>query len=388
MSDAPDDATTLKTRAPQADAAKATAAAKINSRRNRTTLKAGIKLLIFTTISILVTGLLAAIMGNIGFGAGKEYQAVFSSASMLEKGDDVRVAGVSVGEVKKVEHYERNHALVTFRVKADVPLTTASRAEIRFLNLVGDRYLALEAGADADAEALDEGEPLPIEQTSPALDLTTLFNGFKPLFQALQPDDVNELTLNLVQVLQGEGGTVQGLLQKTASLTSTLADRDALIGDVIDNLGTTLETVDSRSAQLTSLVTELKDWMQDLARDRTAIGSSLSSISDLTVVVADLLHDGRPLLKADVAELRELAALLTTKQSRKLVVELLDRLPESMTDQTRTGTYGSWYSYYICGFSAEINLPKITGLPLGLLDQLNKLLNQINFRSTAPRCNT
>jgi phospholipid/cholesterol/gamma-HCH transport system substrate-binding protein len=106
------------------------------------------------------------------------------------------------------------------------------------------------------------------------------------------------------------------------------------------------------------------------------------------VVVADLLREGRPLLKADVAELRELAALLTNKQSRKLVVELLDRLPESMTDQTRTGTYGSWYSYYVCGFSAEIQLPKITGISLGIIDQLNKLLNQINFRSTAPRCNT
>jgi phospholipid/cholesterol/gamma-HCH transport system substrate-binding protein len=363
-------------------------AAKIRNRRNATTIKAGVKLGIFTVVSILVTGLLAAIMGNIGFGAGKEYQAVFSSASMLEKGDDVRVAGVSVGEVKKVEHYERNHALITFRVKDDVPLTTASRAEVRFLNLVGDRYLALEAGSDADAEPLDEDDPLPIDQTSPALDLTTLFNGFKPLFQALKPEDVNELTLNLVQVLQGEGGTVQGLLQKTASLTTTLADRDQLIGDVIDNLSTTLDTVDSHSEQLTSLVTELKDWMQDLARDRKTIGSSLSSISDLTVVVADLLHEGRPLLKADVAEFRELASLLTTKQSRELVIELLDRLPESMTDQTRTGTYGSWYQYYVCGFSAEINLPTIIGLPPALVKNLNKLLSVLNFRSTAPRCNT
>jgi phospholipid/cholesterol/gamma-HCH transport system substrate-binding protein len=362
-------------------------AAKIRNRRNKTTIKAGIKLLIFTIVSILVTALLAAIMGNIGFGAGREYQAIFSSASSLEKGDDVRVAGVSVGEVKKVEHYERNHALVTFRVKDDVPMTTASRAEVRFLNLVGDRYLALEAGSDPEAEPLDEDEPLPIEQTQPALDLTTLFNGFKPLFQALQPDDVNELTLNLVQVLQGEGGTVQGLLQKTASLTTTLADRDQLIGDVIDNLSTTLNTVDSRSEQLTTLVTELKDWMQDLARDRTTIGSSLSSISDLTVAVADLLRQGRPLLKADIAELRELAQLLTTKASRAQLVELLDRLPESMTDQTRTGTYGSWYSYYVCGFSGEINLPQITGLPTSILKTLNKALGALSFRSTAPRCN-
>jgi len=362
-------------------------AAKIRNRRNKTTIKAGVKLLIFTIVSILVTALLAAIMGNIGFGAGREYQAIFSSASSLEKGDDVRVAGVSVGEVKKVEHYERNHALVTFRVKNDVPMTTASRAEIRFLNLVGDRYLALEAGSDPEAEPLDEDEPLPIEQTQPALDLTTLFNGFKPLFQALQPEDVNELTLNLVQVLQGEGGTVQGLLQKTASLTTTLADRDQLIGDVIDNLSTTLDTVDSRSEQLTTLVTELKNWMQDLASDRTTIGSSLSSISDLTVAVADLLRQGRPLLKADVAELRELAQLLTNKASRAQVIELLDRLPESMTDQTRTGTYGSWYSYYVCGFSAEINLPQITGIPTSIIKTLTNVLGNLNFRSTAPRCN-
>ena len=121
--------------------------------RNSKTISAGIKLGIFTVVSILVTGLLAAIMGNIGFGAGTTYQAVFTTASMLKKGDDVRIAGVSVGEVKDVEHYHRSEALVTFRVKADVPLTTASHAEIRFLNLVGDRYLALEEGSDSGREA-------------------------------------------------------------------------------------------------------------------------------------------------------------------------------------------------------------------------------------------
>lgn len=357
--------------------------------RNSVTMAAGIKLGIFTVISILVTGLLAAIMGNVGFGAGKEYKAIFSTASMLQKGDDVRVAGVSVGEVKDVEHYDRNNAIVTFRVKADVPMTTASRAEIRFLNLVGDRYLALEEGASAEAEPLDDGDTLPIEQTSPALDLTTLFNGFKPLFQALQPDQVNDLSLNLIQVLQGEGGTVRGLLENTASLTNALADRDQLIGEVIDNLSSTLSTVDSRRRQLSELVVELKSWMGDLARDRGTIGSSLSNISDLTVVLADLLRESRPVLKADIAELRQLAALLNKKANRDQIVELLDRLPESMTDQTRTGTYGSWYSYYICGFSGTITLPEmdIPGIPPALLNQLLEGLTDIEFHSSAERCN-
>lgn len=360
---------------------------RLRNRRNAATIAAGVKLGIFTVVSLLVTGLLAAIMGNVGFGEGREYRAVFSSASMLEKGDDVRVAGVSVGEVKDVDHHERSQAIVTFRVKADVPMTTGSRAEIRFLNLVGDRYLAIEEGETAGAVPLEEDDVLPISQTAPALDLTALFNGFKPLFDALQPAQVNELTMNLVQVLQGEGGTVQGLLQKTASLTTTLADRDQLIGEVIGNLTTTLETVDSRSQELTTLITELDGWMADLAADRDTIGSSLQDVSDLTVVVADLLQDGRPLLKADLRELRRLSALLTTPRSRRLVVELLDRLPESMTDQTRTGTYGSWYSYYVCGFSAEITLPEIQGLPNQLVDRLNRLLNNINVRSNRPRCN-
>ena len=104
--------------------------------------------------------------------------------------------------------------------------------------------------------------------TSPALDLTVLFNGFQPLFQALNPQQVNDLSLNLVQVLQGEGGTVAGLVQKTASLTNSLADRDQLIGEVITNLSQTLETVDQRHQQLSELIVELKGWMTDLARDR------------------------------------------------------------------------------------------------------------------------
>ena len=384
----------------------AKAAAKLRHRRNNVTISAGIKLLIFTIVSVLVTGLLAAIMGNFGFGSSTEYKAVFSNASMLEKGDDVRVAGVSVGEVRKVEHYKRSMALVTFKVKSEVPLTTTSRAEIRFLNLVGDRYLALEAGDETGAalpdgleegigggtaevpetgKKLEEGDTIPVGQTTPALNLTTLFNGFQPLFQALTPKEVNDLSLNLIQVLQGEGGTVQELMANTASLTNSLADRDALIGQVIDNLTTTLTTVDQRHEELNTLVSELQRWMSDLAEDRDTIGSSLGNISDLTVVVADLIRQGRPLLKDDIVQLKKLAKLLNQPKNQQ-PVELLDRLPESMTDQTRTGTYGAWYNYYVCGFSGRITLPGNLGTIPGLQQVLDGIGN-LNFHSTAPRCN-
>lgn len=354
--------------------------------RNSVTVAAGIKLGIFTVCSILVTGLLAAIMGNIGFGAGHEYKAHFSSATMLEKGDDVRIAGVGVGEVKKVEHKDRSQALVTFRVKADVPVTTSTLAEIRFMNLVGDRYLALLPGSDPDAEKLDPDDTIPLSNTQPALDLTVLFNGFQPLFAALDPSHVNELSLNLVQVLQGEGGTVLSLLRSTASLTNSLADRDKLIGEVITNLSETLDTVNTHHQQLSELIVELKGWMGDLARDRKTIGASLHNISDLTEVVAGLLQDGRPLLKADIAQLRRVSEMLTRPENEKVLINLLDRLPETMTDQTRTGTHGSWYNYYLCAFSGRIKLPLLSDIPG--LDALQAELSNLSFRSTAARCRT
>jgi phospholipid/cholesterol/gamma-HCH transport system substrate-binding protein len=354
-------------------------------RRNAVTISAGIKLGIFTVVSILVTGLLAVIMGNIGLGGSREYSAIFANASNLQEGDDVRVAGVNVGEVSKVEHYDRTMAKVTFKVEDEVTLTSASTAEIRFLNLIGDRYMALQEGSDAGgAESLSEGDTIPVTRTSPSLDLTVLFNGFKPLFQALAPDQVNELSMNLVQVLQGEGGTVRGLLEHTASLTSTLADRDELIGEVVTNLSETLDTVNQRHEQLSSLVVELKDWMTKLAADRDTIGSSLGNIAALTATVADLIKRGRPLLKKDIAELRDLAKLLNKPDQRAELVDLLNRMPEVMEDQTRTGTYGAWYQYYICGISARIKLPLIGEIPI--IKTIQKYIETFSVKSTAERC--
>ncbi len=252
---------------------------------------AAIKLGIFTLVSVIVTGMLVVIMGGFGLGSQTEYKAVFSSASELTAGDQVRIAGVVVGKVKDVKIHHRTEAMVTFKVKDGVPLTQDSRASIRFLNLIGDRYMSLSQGKEG-APRLKPGSTLQLDRTTPALNLTALFQGFQPLFAALRPEDVNKLSLNLIQVLQGEGGTVQELLSNTASLTNTLADRDELIGDVITNLSTLMTTVDDHHQQLDELITSMRSWFGDLAKDREVIGSSLTNISHVTESVADLLTRG------------------------------------------------------------------------------------------------
>ncbi len=353
------------------------------SRRNTTTTLAAIRLGIFTIVSLIVTGLLVAVMGGFGLGSQKEYKAVFSSASELTPGDDVRIAGVVVGKVKEVEIHRRNQAMVTFKVKEGVPLTRDSRANIRFLNLIGDRYMSLSQGTKG-APRLPAGSTLPLDQTTPSLNLTALFNGFQPLFAALRPEDVNKLSLNLVRVLQGEGGTVQELLANTASLTNTLADRDELIGDVITNLSTLMATVDDHHQELEELVISLRSWFGDLAKDRKVIGSSLTNISEVTKTVADLLTRSRPLLKADVAQLRRLFTILAEPKNKAYLDRTLDLLPSMLAKQTRIGVYGSWYNYYLCEFQGGIVLP--SELMDSLPPDVQQYMANYTMYSKATRC--
>ena len=373
------------------------------SSRNTVTTIAGIKLAIFTAVSLVVTAVLAMIMGNVGFGSTIEYKALFSSASLLTKGDDVRVAGLVVGSVKKVQIHDRNNALVTFSVKSDVPLTTASHADIRFLNLVGDRYLSLSQG-DPDAGRLPADATIPMSRTTPALDLTALFNGFQPLFTALDPKEINDLSLNLVKVLQGEGGTIQGLLARTESLTNTLADRDQLIGQVITNLSGMLQTVDAHHQELDTLVVQLKDWMGNLAGDRNVIGRSVQNVSTLADQLARLLVQSRPAIKGDVQQIRRMAVILKQPESKAIINEALERLPTMFRRQVRIGSYGSWYNYYLCDFDGQIVLPKLStltgvlglssvgetldalGITRAVYEQVQSKLDSLSFHSTATRC--
>jgi phospholipid/cholesterol/gamma-HCH transport system substrate-binding protein len=355
----------------------------VNS-RNRTFAAAAVKVAIFTLTSAVVTTTLVLIMGNFALGSTQSYGALFANASQLQEGDDVRVAGVSVGQVESVDIDDRTRARVTFSVADDLLLTSTSRAEIRYLNLVGNRYLALTRGSGGGTP-LEEDATIPQTRTQPALDLTVLFDGFKPLFQALEPAQVNQLSMNIIRTLQGEGGTVRSLLEHTASLTNHVADRDELIGEVITNLNETLGTVTRRRRQVVELVDQMQRWVSGLAEERKTIGASLGSIESLTTATADLLRQGRPYIKKDVEHLRRVLDTLAEPRNQKFLDELLDRLPEKLTDQARTGTYGSWYQYYFCDFNGSIILPELPG---DIDEQLQPQLMDVSFYSTAARCDS
>ena len=141
---------------------------------------------------------------------------MFSSASQLEKGNDVRVAGVSVGNVSWRSRSDRRGQGARFHVPGGTgPAATppSTPAEVRYLNLVGARYLALSEGTALQGPGSPRAAPCRKTQTTPAIDLTELFNGFQPLFEVLSPERRQRAAAaNLIAVFQGEGGTIKSLL--------------------------------------------------------------------------------------------------------------------------------------------------------------------------------
>ncbi|CAM3530069.1 MCE family protein [Nocardioides zeicaulis] len=320
-----------------------------------------VKLLVFVVVTSMATAVLVVTIGNLGFGSSREYRAEFTDATGVTKGDDVRVAGVRVGTVDDVEIVDRTHALVTFSVDERTDVNGGTNAAIRYRNLVGQRYLSLtqEVGA---TDRLPDGATIPLSRTQPALDLTVLFNGFKPLFQALSPDDVNQLSFELVQVFQGEGGTLEGLLAHTASLTTTLADRDQVIGDLIDNLSLVLDHVADRDEQLTRLIRSFRTLVGGLKKDRFAILDSLEDVSALSVETASLVDGIRRPFVRNIKQLRAVAGNIDENKAE--LDRALQVLPIKLDKIGRTAIYGSFFNFYLCEFQGRVNLPAGVSLPV------------------------
>lgn len=318
------------------------------------TASAGVKLTIFMVVTALATSLLAVAISDAKFGPNTTYRAVFSDVTGLIEGDDVRIAGVRVGEVTDISVHQRDKALVTFNVADEVPVATSVRAAVRYRTLVGQRYLSLAEGPGT-GERLEPNGMIPMAQTEPPLDLTVLLNGFKPLFQALSPNQVNKLASEIVQVLQGESGTVNSLLAHVGSLTNTLANRDAVIGRLIDNLNEVLATLDERDKRLSEMIAQLQRFVSGLSEDREAIGNALVNINELTDATEGLLREGRPAIDADVEQLLELST--TLQENDKLIEDWLQRLPGKLNMINRTALYGSWFNFYLCGMDAKVALP-------------------------------
>jgi phospholipid/cholesterol/gamma-HCH transport system substrate-binding protein len=314
------------------------------SRLWRTVVKFGV----YATVTGVATAGLFAIFGDYRTGSVNSYSAIFTDASRLEVGDTVRAAGIRVGTVHDVSLQPDNTVLVRFDADRNVVLTTATKVAIRYLNVVGDRYLEV-VDSPGSTRLLPAGAQIPRERTMPALNLDLLLGGLKPVIQGLNPQDVNALSASLLQILQGQGDTLESLLSRTSTFSNTLADNNQVIEQVIDNLNAVVATLSKDGDKFSATVARLEKLVTGLSQDRDPIGESIEALNAGTASIADLLSNARPPLAGTVDQLNRLAPLLDGDKDR--LDAALQKAPENYRKLVRLGSYGSWINYYVCGIT-------------------------------------
>lgn len=310
------------------------------------------RLAAFLAVCAMGTASLIIVYGQVRFERETSYNAVFSTVSGLKNGNFVRIAGVEVGKVKDITIADDATALVKFSIDDSVVLTEGSRADIRYDDLIGGRFLSLEQGAGATTK-LPPGGTIPVERTAPALDLDALIGGFRPLFRALDPDQTNALTGQLIAAFQGQGPTIGSILSQTAALTNTLADRDALIGQVVTNLNTVLGSLGDNSDKFGQAIDSLSELVSALDDRNHDISTALGYANAGAASIADLLSQARPALQKTVHETDRAAGAVLSDHD--YFDDLLRTLPDAYRVLNRQALNGDFFSFYLCDIALKVN---------------------------------
>lgn len=303
---------------------------------------------IFAMASIVVTALIwNTLQNNVARGDTTRYTAAFHDVSGLHVNDHVRVAGVRVGKVEAIE-LDGTDARVTFTVQDDQTVYESTTVAVRYQNLLGQRYLSLDApGAiGANAAEQDPGDTIAFDRTKDSLDLSRLLNGFQPVFDLLEPEDVNQLAGSLIKAFDGQRGAIDLALNEIAELAVTFADRDQVVGAIIENLTPVLTEFANSGKEYRELLDQSQRLVTGLVRQRDSLGEAVTGISELIGAVTDLTDRARVPVTRAVEAANQALGLYAA--NRDVLERIVARFPGFIEDLGRTAQHGSWIDLYPC----------------------------------------
>ena len=308
-----------------------------------------LKLAAFTALTLSLTGLLAAIIGNIQpFTRFYTVTAEFTDVTGLLNTDVVKVAGVTVGKVAGSRvaispRTGRAKAVVFLKVRKDVAIPDNARAAIRFRNLLGQRMVVITRDpANPEAPALPRNGKavIPLERTTPPFDLGIVFNNLRPVLQALDPRSVNTVSRAIVQVFGGREAELQQMVSNLADLSEALARRGPVVTDLVTNISHVASTVAAHDGDLASVLDSLDAIVGTLGNRSGELARAVDNLGVASAGTAKIIADNRPGLDETIAKLRVVLDMLARQKSD--LDAALKTLPSTTDALDRATTYGEW----------------------------------------------
>ena len=314
-----------------------------------------LKLGAFTLFTILVTFWLASIIGNLSlFSDTYEVNAIFSDATGILNGDPVKIGGVTVG---KVTHFEviDGEAHLTMQIKGDVDyLPENTEAEVKYRNLLGQRVINLVQPEQPSSAELADGDTIPVERTTPALDLSVVFENLRPLIQSTNPEEINQVARAVLRVFKGREGDLAAILGNVGDLTHTLAGGDQRLGRLVTDLNAVTKVLNSQSGNIRTSLSRFTELMESLARATPTISSVVDRLNAASTKFGGILTRNRSNLDSEIADLSTILSIVD--ENLKPLDKVAKNLKEVLLATARSQSYGEWWNLYVTSLCPETGL--------------------------------
>lgn len=295
-------------------------------------------------------------------GSGDIYHADFAEIGGLKSGNEVRIAGVSIGKVQKIE-LDGPKVRVTFKIDKGVDFGTETRADIRVRTLLGAEFLAL---TPQGAGQLPEGSTIPLERTIAPYDVVQAFSDLSRTTDEIDIPQLSEALDTLSEISTQTPAEFRGAIKGVSDLSRNLAARDDQINTLLINLKKVSGVLNSRNDELVTLFKDSDTLFQAISARRDSIHRLLVSTQTISTQLRGLVKDTRSDL---LPALKQLDTVTTMLRKNEASLDEALRIYPAFTRvfSNALGT-GPWFDTYLGG------LTSLGGLGESLSDQLRGAL--------------
>ncbi|MGW5001948.1 MCE family protein [Streptomyces hydrogenans] len=305
-------------------------------------------------VGLVLLGLLAALAYNVErlplVGGGTSYSADFTEAAGLDSGDEVRIAGVKVGEVTGVT-LDGPKVKVTFEV-GDAWVGDRSTAAIAIKTLLGEKYLALDPLGSARQ---DPGTRIPLSRTTSPYDVTQAFQDLSGTIDDIDTARLAESFRTISDTFKDSPPHVRSAADGLSELSRTVSKRDTELARLLRNSDRFTKTLKNKKSSFEVLLEDGGSLLGELQKRRDAIRALLKGSRALGTELSGLVDDNDRQLGPTLKALGRVTGVLE-KNSGQLDKTLALVGPYYRLVGNTLGT-GRWFDSYLCGVVPRDYLP-------------------------------
>ncbi|WP_405775030.1 MCE family protein [Streptomyces sp. NBC_00859] len=283
-------------------------------------------------------------------GGGTTYTADFTESAGLSSGDEVRIAGVRVGQVKDVA-LDGAKVKVTFKVKG-AWVGNSSTAAIAIKTLLGDKYLALDP---VGAGPQDPSARIPLSRTTSPYDVTQAFSGLSDTIGELDTKKLAKSFETISETFKDSPPDVKNAATGLSALSRTVSERDAELAKLLKGSKQLTKTLSAKDSNFDALINDGDLLLGEIQNRRNSIHLLLTGTTDLGTELTGLVKDNNKQLKPTLTALDKVTTVLL--KNRKSLDKALSLAGPYYRLVGNTLGNGRWFDSYICGLVPKNYLP-------------------------------